>query len=258
MKDTNSKKNYSLTLSWLYPELMSTYGDRGNIIVLEKIADENGIELVIKRVNQTTNPGVLKESDLVFMGGAQDLQQEIVNKDLLGKKGEILKQLIEANIPGLFICGAFQFLGKHYKDAYGTIIKGLGVFDMTTETPTNRPRLTGTIVIQANKLSLSHNYLVGFENHGGRTNLANKELSFGKVVVGNGNNGGDQTEGIHYRNSFGTYMHGPILPSNPELAIHLLKSALRVKYKKEIAISFDTTLSDKAKMVVLSRLKLSY
>ena len=258
---------YNLTLAWLYPELMSTYGDRGNIIVLQQIAKANGIGLNVERVNQTTNHQSLITSDLLFMGGAQDLQQEIVNKDLLSKKGQTIAELIEKGIPGLFICGAFQFLGKHYKDAYGTKIKGIGIFDMYTETPTGLPRLTGNIIVSP---STTYNppsrasgqrlqptsYLVGFENHGGRTYLADQSQAFATVVSGFGNNGGDKTEGIQYKNAIGTYMHGPILPSNPELAISMLELALLKKCGKKIELSFDNTLASFAKKNVLKRLKI--
>ena len=75
--------NYKLKIAWLYPELMSTYGDRGNIIVLKKIAEDNGIEVEIVRINQTSNSELLTSCNLIFMGGAQDLQQEIVNHDII-------------------------------------------------------------------------------------------------------------------------------------------------------------------------------
>lgn len=256
---------YSLTISWLYPELMSTYGDRGNIIVLQKIAEDNGIAITIKRINETSPHNSLENSDLLFMGGAQDLQQEIVNRDLQSKKGKILSNLIEEGIPGLYICGAYQFLGNYYKDSYGTKISGLGVFDMHTEAPENKDRLIGNIVIKpATSLltpasnSRSIPYLVGFENHGGRTYLKDSSLAFAKVVTGYGNNGKDKTEGIHYKNSIGTYLHGPILPSNPELAVLLLTLALERKYGKKHEIKFNDELSKSAKIAMLKRLKTTY
>lgn len=255
-------KNYNLNLAWLYPELMSTYGDRGNIIVLQKIAESNNINLEIIRINQTSNSQLLSSCDLLFMGGAQDLQQEIVMKDLYGKKGAITKELIINETPGLFICGAYQFLGNYYKDAYGTKIPGLGIFDMYTESFKAKTRLIGNIVI---KPSLSTTYplqpithLVGFENHGGRTYLKNKDQAFAKIAIGYGNNGEDKTEGIHYKNAIGTYLHGPILPSNPELAVYLLKLAVKHKYKDDIKIEFDDRLSKKAKHMMLKRLRTSY
>jgi hypothetical protein len=207
------------------------------------------------------------------MGGAQDIQQEIVQKDLNGKKGEIIKSMVENNTPGLFICGAYQFLGNYYKDAYGTEIKGLGVFNMFTESRPDENRLIGNIIIQPKQLFTNHqsltrpersrrvtnHYLVGFENHGGRTYLTDKTQAFAKVIKGYGNNGADMTEGIHFKSTIGTYLHGPILPSNPKLADYLIECALVKKYGQEVKLKkLDDNLSEKAKINILKRLKASY
>lgn len=252
---------HKLTLGWLYPELMSTYGDRGNVLVLKKLAEHNNVELIVKRINQEASSSALQECDLLFMGGAQDIQQEIVNKDLLSNKGETLVQLIENETPSLFVCGAYQFLGDYYKDAYGKSIQGLGVFDMHTVSYKNRGRLIGNIVIkpqEINGLTLEIPYLVGFENHGGRTILSNPTQAFAQVVVGFGNNGEDKTEGIHYKNAIGTYLHGPILSSNPELAQYLLEKAIEVKYGEKINIKNLNDYAREAKLHILNRLKTSY
>jgi len=255
----------SLTIGWLYPTLMSTYGDRGNIIVLQKIAESAGLQVEIKQIDQTSDSSLLSSCDLLFMGGAQDLQQEIVMRDLQGEKGNILKQSVKDGTPGLFICGAYQFLGNYYKDAYGTTIPGLGVFDMYTKSFKAKPRLIGNIVVkpllkffQTPNSQPPPSYLIGFENHGGRTYLKDKDQAFAKVIRGFGNNGEDKTEGIHYKNSIGTYMHGPILPSNPELAVYFLKLAYKRKYGENLKIEFEDELSKKAKTMMLKRLKISY
>jgi len=270
---TLTRTKLLLTIAWLYPELMSTYGDRGNIIVLKKIANDNGIDIEILRIDQNANNSKLKDADFIFMGGAQDLQQEIVNKDLNENKSQVLTRLIKEGTPGLYVCGAYQFLGKYYKDKYGNKIEGLGVFDMHTESFKTKSRLIGNVVTQPlfnihhvsetnqevptdSSLLRSNNssYLVGFENHGGRTYLGKSATPFAKVIHGYGNNGEDKTEGIQFLNSFGTYMHGPILPSNPEFAIYLLEIALVKKYSKRIEINFDNSIAQKAKLAILSRL----
>jgi len=221
-------KNYALTIGWLYPELMSTYGDRGNIIVLQKRCKWRGIEVEIRRLNVGFDEKQLTTCDMLFMGGAQDKQQQIVAEDLM-KKREKLRRMIDDGIPGLYICGAYQFLGKYYKEADGTIINSLKIFDLFTENPGIRfSRQIGASAA----LVLNNKIIVGFENHGGRTYLGKKIKPFGKVIKGFGNNGKDQTEGAVYKNSFGTYFHGPILPKNPEFADHLIKLSLEKKYKK--------------------------
>lgn len=241
---------------------MSTYGDRGNILVLRRIAEENGINVEVRRIDQDSRSQELLECDLLFMGGAQDLQQEIVNKDLLESKGQTLIKMVEEGLPGLYVCGAYQFLGKYYKDSYGTKIDGLGIFDMYTESFKTKPRLIGNIVVEPSPSSplkeRKNMMLVGFENHGGRTYLKDKSQSFAKVIKGFGNNGDDMTEGIIYKNSVGTYMHGPILPSNPSLAVMLLENSLEKKYSKKVLLKFDDQISQKAKAKILKRLKIDY
>lgn len=231
--------NYTLNIGWLYPELMSTYGDRGNIIVLQKRCHWRGIDAEIKRLDIGYSEKELRSCDFLFMGGAQDRQQKIVTVDLK-KKSKVLSEMIESGIPGLYICGAYQFLGKYYKEADGTIIKGLGILDLYTENPGEQhPRLIGNIVIYIlNTKYLIHNTnLVGFENHGGRTYLGKGVKPLGRVLKGFGNNGGDQTEGAIYKNSFCTYLHGPILPKNPHFADFLIKKALEQKHKSPIELS---------------------
>lgn len=226
---------YSLTIGWLYPELMSTYGDRGNIITLQKRCEWRGIKIEIKRLDLEFKIEDLRKCDLIFMGGAQDQQQKIVADDLQ-KRSSTLKEMIEDGIPGLYICGAYQFLGKYYKEADGTIIQGLNILDLYTESPgISHPRLIGNVVVE---LDLSFDFaqddnvrIVGFENHGGRTYLGKNIKPLGKVIKGFGNNGVDRTEGAIYKNCIGSYLHGPILPKNPRLADLLIKLALEKKHK---------------------------
>lgn len=252
MNEPNHKPSaisYKLTIGWLYPELMSTYGDRGNIIVLQKRCEWRRIDVEVKKLDIGFKANELETCDLLFMGGAQDKEQTIVAKDLKEKK-DSLQSRIEEGIPGLYICGAYQFLGKYYKEADGTIIEGLGILDLYTENPgLNHPRLIGNVMAELNpnilrandsesrsldssRLRSNNKTLVGFENHGGRTYLGEKVKPLATIVVGHGNNGRDKTEGAIYKNSFSTYFHGPILPKNPHLADHLIRLALEKKYQR--------------------------
>lgn len=249
---------YTLTMGWLYPELMSTYGDRGNIIVLQKRCEWRGIDVKIQRLDIGFDHNLLATCNLLFMGGAQDLQQKIVSEDFREEKTKILKDMIEDGIPGLYICGAYQFLGKYYKEADGTIIDGLGILDLYTENPgTSHKRLIGNILVHPTlPLTLSPSpSLVGFENHGGRTYLGEKVKPLGTVEVGFGNNGTDKTEGAVYKNSFGSYLHGPILPKNPAFSDYLIKLALEKKLKKEIILEpLDNSLEQKAHEAIVKRM----
>ncbi len=247
-----------LVIGWVYPKLMSIYGDRGNIIVLTKRCEWRGIDIEVKYLDAPLSEKDLSECDLLMMGGAQDEQQKIVSEDLK-KKSKVLSEKIESGIPGLYVCGAYQFLGKYYKEADGSVIEGLGIFDLYTENP-GKERLIGNLAAQT--LLTTHyklqTVLIGFENHGGRTYLGKNIKPFAKVLKGFGNNGEDGTEGAIYKNSIGTYMHGPILPKNPKLADWLIEQALNKKYKTKVYLKpLDDSLENKARSAIAKRLSIA-
>lgn len=247
-----------LIIGWLYPGLMNIYGDKGNITTLVKRCEWRGIKAEVKELNPGFLDAELKSCDLLVMGGAQDRQQTIVNDDLRNHH-KLLSELIENGSPGLYVCGGFQFLGKYYKEADGSVVDGLGIFDLYTENPgENIERLIGNIAIQPSfdlnsKSSIlnGQSIIVGFENHGGRTHLGQQIQPFGKVLKGFGNNE-NGTEGAKYKNSFGTYMHGPILPKNPHFADYLIKLALKVNELPEL----DDTLEWQAHDAIAKRLQI--
>lgn len=253
------ENNVHITIGWLYPDLMSTYGDRGNVIVMKNRALWRGISVDVKSIMVDTPAEEIERCDILFMGGAQDLQQEIVTKDLEESKGKFLKAAIDKGIPGLFICGGFQFLGNYYKAADGTIIPGLSIFDLYTEHPGDqKQRCIGNIVVQPTfgEFTQKDIQFVGFENHGGRTYLSDKNYAWGNVIHGFGNNGEDGTEGILYHNAFGTYLHGPILPKNPELADYLLSKALELKYGKTIELTpLENLLEEKGRNIIIRKIE---
>lgn len=264
------KDNYRLKIGWLYPDLMSTYGDRGNIIVLKKRCEWRGVDCEVIGLSSEVEASEMTRVDLIFGGGAQDREQEIVMRDLSGAKGRVLKGLIERGIPGVFVCGAPQLLGNFYEPAEGKRIEGLGIFDMETRHPgRDKPRLIGNIAVELTSDGLnfgfgdgvsgknSNKIVVGFENHGGRTYLGKNAKPFARVIRGFGNNGRDRTEGVVYKNAIGTYLHGPLLPKNPFIADYLIKVALEVKYKDKIELTaLDDELEKKAREAVLKRLGL--
>jgi len=251
---------YSLTIGWLYPQLMNTYGDRGNIIVLRKRCEWRNIAVEVKYLNEGFAVKELQSCDLLFMGGAQDKQQQIVAEDLNppagGEKVKVLSEMINDGIPGLYICGAYQFLGKYYKEADGTIIHGLGIFDLYTENPgSSVKRLIGNIAVDFQDEKKYTHTMVGFENHGGRTYLGKAIKHMARVVNGYGNNGSDKTEGAIYKNSFGSYMHGPILPKNPFLADLLIQKALEKKLGEKIELKkLDDSLEEQAHEAILKKI----
>lgn len=226
-----------LKIAWLYPSLMGTYADRGNILALVRRCQWRGIEVEVLEVGLATDPRSLDSCNLIFMGGAQDRQQKIVARDILENKGPRIVDLINRNTAALFVCASYQFMGHYYKTADGEEIPGLGLFDLTTENPGPRvKRCIGNIAINLNfnglpKLATNYQQLmtlVGFENHGGRTYLGKGVQPLGKVLHGFGNNGEDGTEGVTYKNAVGCYFHGPLLPRNPHLADFLISQAIGV------------------------------
>ena len=240
-----------LVIGWLYPDLMSTYGDRGNIIVLQKRCEWRKIGVTISFITLETGNQELRECNLIFMGGAQDRQQKLASCDFLNNKGPIVKELIEKNIPALFVCAAYQFAGHYYRPYQGEDIPGAGIFDLVTHHPGDQAkRLIGNVVAE---IISNNKTIVGFENHGGRTYLGSKIKPFARVIRGFGNNGQDGYEGAVYKNAIGSYFHGPILPKNPYVSDWLIKRALEVKYNKEIDLQpLDDILENQAHNFMLS------
>ncbi|MBI5449244.1 cobalamin biosynthesis protein CobQ [Candidatus Gottesmanbacteria bacterium] len=252
--------NHELTIAWLYPDLMSTYGDRGNIMVLQKRCQWRGIATRVTPVTLETEAKELSHCDLIFMGGAQDRQQKIASDDFIRRKGPVIGEMVESGIPALFVCAAYQFVGHYYKPYQGDAIPGAGIFDLYTEHPGDQAkRLIGNVVAQleSDQFLSTSSYdqtIVGFENHGGRTYLGSKMKPLAKVLHGFGNNGEDGYEGALYKNSIGSYFHGPLLSKNPHIADWLIATALEMKYKNDLALAaLDDRLEWQAHAFLLHR-----
>ena len=218
-------KQRSLRLGHLYPTLMNVYGDRGNIICLERRCRLRDIDLEVVPLGlwDPVDPGAF---DMLFIGGAQDREQQLVSDDLVNVKRQSLSDAVEAGVVMLAVCGGYQLAGHFYRDADGGELKGAGILDLHTVHPgTSAKRLIGNLVAK-----WEGGELAGFENHGGRTYLGPKCDPLARVVSGFGNDGASGYEGARYKNAFGTYLHGPLLPKNPDLADKLVSLALERKY----------------------------
>ena len=101
----------------------------------------------------------------------------------------------------------------------------MGILNITTEWQPER--LIRNIVLNS---PLFEQPVVGFENHGGRTYIGD-HTPFGKVFYGLGNTGKSGYEGVVYKNVIATYLHGPLLPKNPQVCDYLLERALKRKYE---------------------------
>ncbi|VGT62481.1 cobyric acid synthase [Streptococcus pyogenes] len=221
---------YDLTIAHLYGNLMNTYGDNGNILMLKYVAEKLGARVTVDivSINDTFEQD---DYDIVFFGGGQDYEQSIVAKDLPSKKAA-LADYIANNKVVLAICGGFQLLGQYYVQANGVKIDGLGIMGHYTLNQ-HQNRFIGDIKIHNDEFNETY---YGFENHQGRTFLSDDEKPLGRVVYGNGNNKEDQTEGVHYKNVYGSYFHGPILSRNVNLAYRLVTTALKKKYGSAISL----------------------
>ena len=163
------------------------------------------------------------------MGGGSDREQELACGFLQKIKGEFYRYVEEGGTV-LAVCGGYQLLGEYYQTRTKKL-KGLGILGIhTTWEPA---RLVGNIILDS---GLCADAIVGFENHGGRTWIGDYE-PLGRVRLGLGNTGDGAWEGIHYKNVIGTYLHGPLLPKNPQICDLLLETALKEKYGSAVRLS---------------------
>lgn len=220
-----------LSICYLYPDLMNTYGDRGNVVCLKQRAAWRGIDVVVDQV--TTGDRLdAPRYDLFFFGGGQDWQQSSVSADLQGGKGAAICDAVESGAALLCICGGFQLLARYYRPFEGDDLWGAGLFDAWSVA--GRRRMIGNTVITITyepllAASSGRTTLVGFENHSGKTYLGPQCRPLGTTTIGYGNNGEDRLQGGVYKNAIGCYVHGSLLPKNPHLADYLLARALERK-----------------------------
>lgn len=233
-----------IRIAHLYPDMLNLYGDRGNIIALTQRMKARGIDVQTDAVTMGKNFNA-DNYDILFIGGGQDFEQDVLLDDLKrGKDTEINKAIHNGTVM-LAICGGYQMLGKYYKTYDGKMLEYMGALDFYTEG--KEERMIGNYAYKT-KEGIE---VIGFENHSGRTYLGKSVEPLGKMIKGFGNNGEDGTEGVRFKNTFGTYSHGPVLPKNPQLADLLISKALENKYGKSELSSLDDSLEAKAREQVM-------
>lgn len=226
---------FELNIGHMYPDLLNLYGDRGNVLALYRRASLRKIKVNIKpiSVGDELKPG---DVDLVFIGGGQDSEQNIVKDDFVNNKGDTIKKMIEDGVVFLCVCGGYQMLGKYYVEQDGTKLECLGALDFYTEG--GKKRFIQDTVYAYDFGAESDSYtVVGFENHSGRTILGEGVTPFMRVIKGAGNNGEDGLEGAVYKNTFCTYSHGSFLPKNVRITDMLIERALVRKYGQAFVMS---------------------
>ncbi|EDP69382.1 cobyric acid synthase, putative [Carnobacterium sp. AT7] len=222
-----------LTVCHLYGDLLNTYGDNGNLLMLKHRAKKRGVQFNIEIVSLNDSFDADKY-DLVFFGGGQDFEQRIVSRDIQAKK-EAITEYIENDGVTVGICGGFQLLGHYYVDAAGNRLNGIGALNHYTLNQDNN-RFIGDIIIKNDEFGETYK---GFENHNGRTFLGEGVKPLGIVETGYGNNGEDKTEGAHYKQTYCSYFHGPLLVRNTALTDRILKEAVKKRFPKEAEELFD-------------------
>ena len=208
----------TLRIGFVYPELLGTYGDRGNAVVLVQRARWRGLDAELVEV--PAGEAVPASLDVYLLGGGEDDPMHLAAAGLRDSRPAI-EQAVAGGAVVLAVCGGFQLVGHRYLAADGTVLEGIGLVDL--ETRAGSTRLIGEVVVDPDP-PLPR--LTGFENHWGRTTLGPDVAPLGRVVAGGGNGDGANVEGAVAGRVVGTYLHGPVLPRNPVLADHLLGLAV--------------------------------
>ena len=250
-----------LRICHLYPDVLNLYGDSGNIICMQRRLQWRGIDAEITQV-PIGEKARFADYDLVFIGGGQDFEQDALLKDADQNKKADIRAAIDDEKVFLCICGGYQIMGQYYRTWDGKQLDFMGLIDFYTEG--HEKRMIGNYMFECDALIALNNaaeikaddLIVGFENHSGQTFLGEGIKPIGKVLSGYGNNEKAEYEGMHYKNVFGAYCHGPMLPKNPRFCDLLLQTALDRKYGRgTIALTeLDDTLENNAHNYMVNRL----
>jgi CobQ-like glutamine amidotransferase family enzyme len=205
-----------LRLVWVYPDLLSTYGDRGNLLVLKRRARLRGIEVESVEVN--ADEAIPRQGDIYLLGGGEDLPQILAARRLRDDGG--LAAVASRGAVIFAVCAGYQLVGTEFGGVEGEPVAGLGIIDISSGRGERRG--VGEIIADVDPV-LGVPRLTGFENHQGVTRLGPGVRPLARVTVGVGN--GDGTEGAYAGRVLGTYLHGPALARNPGLADLLLSWA---------------------------------
>jgi hypothetical protein len=204
----------------VYPDLLGTYGDGGNGLILARRAEWRGVAV---ELIQAPSDAALPEADIYCLGGGEDGPQVRAARSLVDD-GTLARRAADGAVV-LAVCAGYQIVGQSFPGADGTPHEGVGLLNLVTVKGEGR-RAVGEVVAEVRGASLPT--LTGFENHGGRTTLAPGAIPLAQVIRGIGNGDGSATEGATDGRVVGTYLHGPVLARNPSLADLLLTWALHV------------------------------
>ncbi len=240
-----------LSICHLYPDVLNLYGDTGNILCMKKRLEWRGIESEITCLPIGAHAD-FSRFDIFFIGGGQDFEQEVLLADLHSGKDKEILSAVEDEKVFLCICGGYQMMGQYYLTHTGSQCDFIGALNL--HTVGSEIRMIGNYAFKCSEDS-GGSAVVGFENHSGKTYLGEGVLPLGTVISGFGNNGEDRTEGARYKNVFGAYCHGPMLPKNPEFADLILRTALQRRYPNAELPPLNDTLEYSAHNYMLKRIE---
>ena len=233
-----------IRLLHLYPKDMNIYGDNGNMLVLQRRLEWYGYD--VTKLEYNPGDSFPSDVDIIVGGGGQDSGQNKIVDDLQ-RIAPKLKALAESGTPMLAVCGLYQLFGHFFKTSSGDTLKGIGILDV--ETYGESERLIGNIIVDSKQLG----EIIGYENHSGQTFLGAHAAPLGIVRLGAGNNTADIYEGARYKNVIGTYLHGSVLPKNPQLADFLIEKAVIRKYRAMSDDLIDDHFAELARKAALKR-----
>lgn len=231
-----------LIIGVIFPEILNMFGDKGNVKALVKRLEWRGIESEVKEFNLNDEIN-LEDIDIIYIGGGGDKEIKIARDKLISKSDE-LKNYIENNGVLLAVCSGFELISKEFYQK-GEKQEGLNLLDVASSW--NDKRFVSNVVIDT-----PFGVVAGFENHNGRMNIGTYK-PLGTILCGNGNNGEDKKEGVLYKNTFATYLDGPVLPKNPELCDEIIKRAILNKDETFVLKKLDDSKELIAKNYVIEK-----
>ena len=247
----------TITLGYLYPDMMSTYGDRGNVETVRRRCEWRGIGVAITELR--LGDRMPADLDFIMLGGGGESQQRLVAADLYKVKGPAIRDAVAAGAAALAVGGGYELFGRFCQPENGAEYPGVDLFDAWT---IRQRAVPGTHASLSDVRADRHigelvarwgsRLLAGFENHSGGTYLGPAAQPLGRVLAGHGNNG-DGTEGVILGAAVGTNLRGPCLPKNPVLADYLIGAAVARRHAGAELHSLPDELEQAARDVALQR-----
>ena len=217
-----SAANGTVTVALLFPDLLGTYGDSGNAVILARRLAWRGFEA--RLVTVRSGDPVPESCEVYVVGGGEDLPQALAAQELGPAAGGPLRRAVDGGAAVLAVCAGLQILGTSFVGPDGVETDGLALLDCSTRRGSG-PRAVGEIVVEPDP-GLGLPTLTGYENHAGVTTVGPGSRPLGRVRHGVGNGDGSGTDGVRSGRVLGTYLHGPVLARNPDLADHVLASVV--------------------------------